>query len=394
MRRFAWLVILARTVVSAMAQTAAELPGVVIDHSPASKGKYLGSPSIAILPDGRYVASHDYFGPKTKEFETAITDIFVSDDKGASWRKTATLNGQFWSSLFSHNGALYIFGTCRHHGNIVIRRSTDGGVTWSNPADAKNGLIIEGEYHTAPTPVLVHNGRIWKAFEYATHKVRKWGRRYSAMVLSAPVNVDLLDASSWRHSNILYSDPAWLGGEFRGWLEGNVVYDHKNKQLLNILRVGTNSGAGVEHCAHVKISPNGKNISFDAETGFMPFPGGAKKFTIRYDERTGRYWTLSNVTDPDKLVIKNDKTRNVLALCSSEDLRTWRTESIVAAHPDVMYHGLQYVDWLFDGEDIVAVIRTAWDDEEGSAHNQHDSNYVLFHRVKRYGENYENSTLK
>ena len=387
MRRFAWLVILAMTVVSAMAHTAAELPGVVIDHSPASKGKYLGSPSIAILPDGRYVASHDYFGPKTKEFETAITDIFVSDDKGASWRKTATLNGQFWSSLFCHNGALYIFGTCRHHGNIVIRRSTDGGVTWSNPADAKNGLIIEGEYHTAPTPVLVHNGRIWKAFEYATHKVRKWGRRYSAMVLSAPVNADLLDASSWRHSNILYSDPAWLGGDFRGWLEGNVVYDHKNKQLLNILRVGTNKGAGVEHCARVKISPNGKNISFDAETGFMPFPGGAKKFTIRYDERTGRYWTLSNVTEPDKLTIKNDKTRNVLALCSSEDLRTWRTERIVAAHPDVMYHGLQYVDWLFDGEDIVAVIRTAWDDEEGSAHNQHDSNYMLFRRIEKFAQN-------
>lgn len=387
MRRFAWLVILAMTAMTAMAQDVAALPGIVIDHSPASKGKYLGSPSIAILPDGRYVASHDYFGPKTKEFETAITDIFVSDDKGASWRKTATLNGQFWSSLFCHNGALYIFGTCRHHGNIVIRRSTDGGVTWSNPADAKNGLIIEGEYHTAPTPVLVHNGRIWKAFEYATHKVRKWGRRYSAMVLSAPVNADLLDASSWRHSNILYSDPAWLGGDFRGWLEGNVVYDHKNKQLLNILRVGTNKGAGVEHCARVKISPNGKNISFDAETGFMPFPGGAKKFTIRYDERTGRYWTLSNVTDPDKLVIKNDKTRNVLALCSSEDLRTWRTERIVAAHPDVMYHGLQYVDWLFDGEDIVAVIRTAWDDEEGSAHNQHDSNYMLFRRIEKFAQN-------
>ena len=390
MKRFLIVILLAAIALSASAQIA-DLPGVVVNHSPASKGKYLGSPSICILPNGRYVVSHDYFGPKTKEFETAITDIFVSDDRGATWQKSASLRGQFWSSLFYHNDAIYILGTCRHHGNIVIRKSTDGGQTWSNPYNAENGLLVEGEYHTAPTPVLVHNGRIYKAFEYATHKVRKWGRRYSAMVLSAPANADLLDAKSWRCSNIIYSDPTWLDGEFRGWLEGNIVYDHKQKQLLNILRVGTNKGAGVEHCARVEVSSNGKQISFDAEKGFMPFPGGAKKFTIRYDERTGKYWTLVNNTDPEKLVIKNDKTRNTLSLCSSEDLLSWKVERTIIDHPDVMYHGVQYVDWLFEGNDIVAVIRTAWEDEEGQAHNQHDSNYILFRRVENFAEN---TTLK
>ena len=390
MKRFLIVILLAATALSASAQIA-DLPGVVVNHSPASKGKYLGSPSICILPNGRYVVSHDYFGPKTKEFETAITDIFVSDDRGATWQKSASLRGQFWSSLFYHNEAIYILGTCRHHGNIVIRKSTDGGQTWSNPYDAKNGLLVEGEYHTAPTPVLVHNGRIYKAFEYATHKVRKWGRRYSAMVLSAPANADLLDAKSWRCSNIIYSDPAWLEGEFRGWLEGNIVYDHKQKQLLNILRVGTIKGVGEERCAHVKVSPNGKQISFDVESGFHNLPGGAKKFTIRYDERTGKYWALVNNTDPAKLVIKNDKTRNTLSLCSSEDLLTWKVERTIIDHPDVMYHGVQYVDWLFEGNDIVAVIRTAWEDEEGQAHNQHDSNYILFRRVENFAEN---TTLK
>ena len=56
-----------------------------------------------------------------------------------------------------------------------------------------------------------------------------------------------------------------------------------------------------------------------------------------------------------------------------------------------MYHGVQYVDWLFEGNDIVAVIRTAWEDEEGQAHNQHDSNYILFRRVENFAEN---TTLK
>ncbi len=385
MKRFWSVLILAFVAFSTSAQ-GVEFPGIVVNHNPVSKGKYLGSPSICILPNGRYVASHDYFGPKTKEFDTAITEIFVSDDKGLSWRNTTTLKGQFWSTLFCHKGDVYILGTCRHHGNIVIRKSSDNGESWTEPYNSENGLIAEGEYHTAPTPVIVHNGRIWKAFEYATHKVRRWGMRYSPRVLSAPANANLLDAKNWRLSNPIYSDSAWLGGEFIGWLEGNIVYDRANKQLLNILRVNTSKGVGEEQCARVEVSPNGKKISFDTEKGFMPFPGGAKKFTIRYDERTAKYWTLANTTEADKLVIKNDKTRNTLTLCSSEDLVSWRHERVIIAHPDVKYHGVQYVDWQFDGEDIVAVIRTAWEDHEGNAHNQHDSNYILFRRVEKFAD--------
>ena len=43
------------------------VPGVVIDHVPAKTGIYVGSPSIAKLPNGDYVATHDEFGPKSTE---------------------------------------------------------------------------------------------------------------------------------------------------------------------------------------------------------------------------------------------------------------------------------------------------------------------------------------
>jgi hypothetical protein len=49
----------------------ARVPGVVIDHVPATSGLYIGSPSLAILPKGDYVASHDFFGPKSGEFKSA-----------------------------------------------------------------------------------------------------------------------------------------------------------------------------------------------------------------------------------------------------------------------------------------------------------------------------------
>ena len=49
-------------------------------------------------------------------------------------------------------------------------------------------------------------------------------------------------------------------------------------------------------------------------------------------------------------------------------------------HPDIRAHGFQYVDWLFDGEDIVAACRTAFHDGQGGARNNHDANFLTFHR--------------
>ena len=68
-------------------------------------------------------------------------------------------------------------GTWKHHGNFIIRRSTDGGITWSEPANNKSGLLLKGEYHTAPMPMVIHNGRIWRAMENAKSDIKKWGIR-------------------------------------------------------------------------------------------------------------------------------------------------------------------------------------------------------------------------
>src|SRR5262249_29292028 len=53
-------------------------------------------------------------------------------------------------------------------------------------------------------------------------------------------------------------------------------------------------------------------------------------------------------------------------------------------HPDHAHHGFHYVDWVFDGDDIVFVSRTAFDDANGGAHTYHDANYLTFHRIERF----------
>jgi hypothetical protein len=362
--------------------TPRQVPGVVISHIPQATGVFIGSPSLAILPDGHLVASHDEFGPQSTEFVRAATRVFRSSDRGQTWTQVARIEGQFWSTLFAHRGALYLLGTDRHHGNVIIRRSLDSGTTWTSPTSAVTGLLREqGEYHCAPVPVLEHAGRLWRAIE-RRDPPRGWGITYCAAMLSVPVGADLLDARHWTCSNFLPGDPKWLEGAFGGWLEGNAVVTRQGA-LLDLLRVDT--AAGPEKAALVSITPDGKRASFSPETGFINFPGGAKKFTIRYDDRSARYWSVTSVA-PGKPASATPPAslRNTLALICSPNLKDWIVRTILLWHPDSAMHGFQYVDWLFDGDDLVAACRTAFDDEAGGAHNYHDANFLTFHRWSHF----------
>ena len=44
------------------------------------------------------------------------------------------------------------------------------------------------------------------------------------------------------------------------------------------------------------------------------------------------------------------------------------------------FTAFQYIDWQFDGEDIIYISRTAYD----GAANFHDANRVTFHRVEGF----------
>jgi hypothetical protein len=198
--------------------------------------------------------------------------------------------------------------------------------------------------------------------------------------MSAPADANLLHAESWTVSNRLERDANWLaGGEFGGWLEGNAVVA-PDGDIVNFLRVDTTTHD--EKAAVITVSADGKTADFDPQTGIIDLPGGAKKFSIRFDAQTKRYWALSNIV-PEQFrgaTTKPAMTRNTLALISSANLRDWRVERILLQHDDVRRGGFQYVDWLFEGDDIIACVRTAFPDSAGGPHNQHDANYLTFHR--------------
>ncbi|MDO4756369.1 MAG: hypothetical protein Q4A54_08495 [Parabacteroides sp.] len=177
-------------------------------------------------------------------------------------------------------------------------------------------------------------------------------------------------------------DSTYLQGRFNGWLEGNVVVGPEG-QLFDILRVDAKI-KGEEYAAFVEISKNGKKASFNPEKGFIPFPGGSKKFTIRYDEVSQRYWMLTNYVKPEYRQFTPSRIRNTQALCSSTDLKSWTIHQFVLEHPDIDKHGFQYVEWLFSGDDILFLSRTAYDEPNGGANNYHDANYLTFHRIENF----------
>ncbi len=361
-------------------------PGTIVYHQPASTQKYIGSPSLAILPDGDYVASHDFFGPNSSEWSQAETQVFRSADKGKTWKKISAIQGAFWSSLFVHRGVLYLLGPDRHHGTVMIRKSLNGGKIWTSPTKKEDGVILTGEFHCAPMPVVEYMGRLWRPMETAHGPILQWGKRYGAMVMSAPVDADLLNAKSWSTSTVQYYDSTYLDGNFGGWLEGNFVVDKAGK-LWDMLRVD-NRKSFDEKAAMLALSADGKKLSFQPEAGFIPFDGGSKKFVIKYDSVSHYYFTLVNSIPSKYRAQYPDRNpasfRNILMLRKSKDLLHWEDVKVVLEHPDVLKHGFQYVDWLFEGKDIIFLSRTAYFDGKEDAHNNHDANFLTFHRIGNF----------
>ena len=267
------------------------VPGVVVAHSPASSRIYIGSAGIARLSDGAYLMKHDEFGEGSTEYASAITRVYRSTDRGQNWQEIAKIDGLFWSNIFEHHGAVYMIGPHHHHGSLLVVKSTDSGRTWSTPRDGKSGLIRAGKFHTAPMPVIAHDGRLWRAVEDGDGP-GGWGEMYRPRVMSIAVDGDLLDADQWTLTNPIERDGKWLGGDFWNTIEGNVVVD-RDGVVRNILRSNHDDTAAV-----TTVSADGKTQTVDPKFDRTSLPGSSKKVLIRWDEPSQLYWALSNPPTP------------------------------------------------------------------------------------------------
>ena len=355
------------------------------------------SPGILVLSNGDYLISYFYNGG---------TSIYISKDKGKTWQSQSRVSPSNFATLFEHKGDIYLMGTSKGgRGDIAIYRSTDQGKTWSTPTDQDNGILFKGMFHTAPVPVIKHNGKIWRAYEEIFDSAES--RDFHAFAICADENADLLKASSWKRTNSIRFDESWINASLPNWLEGNIVVTPEGK-LIDFMRLEIRPGAGIDYEIHgaasgkprheiaafLDIDPGTMTIKFDNEPrNYVHFPGAESKFTIRYDAVSDSYWTITNkITTFVNTIGTHDLSthqRNVLVLMSSKDLINWEIKQKILRWNEGAHlwtwntFGFQYVDWQFDHDNIVFASRTSW-----YGPRYHDANMITFHRV----ENFRNTT--
>jgi len=345
------------------------------DEAYSFSGRYLCSPSMVRLPGGALLTSMDLFAANAPQ---NLSLIFRSDDNGQTWHYVSELFPCFWGKLFVHRGELYMLSCSTEYGDLLIGKSTDEGKTFCVPTVILRGACkcnMPG-VHKNPQPVIEYKGRIYNTCEWGS-----WGRGYHApMVISADVNADLLDASSWHITPPVMYDPNWEGvaqGKSSGNIEGSLAVA-PDGTLYNIMRYDmskTVPDRGLVLAYRVNTDDPDAPLEYSHSIKLL---GNHSKFSIHKDDVSGLYFSILCRIDETGAVA--DRRR--ISLMSSPDLENWSLvcDLLDYRHEDRQEVGFQYVDFQFDGDDLIYLCRTAMN----QAHNFHDANYQTFHRLKDF----------
>lgn len=374
----------------------------------------IGDPCFTKLPDGTLLAGHtlqpkEGWREKPKEMmahpdfaNTKYTLIYKSNDNGESWDLVSRL--ELKQASFLHlAGGVYVVGVSygsnrepeKGFGGIRIFKVIENGETWGDGVDIIQGGLGGGQpnYHTASSPSIISNGYIYCAFDRFLAPQKTYPKSpaeyplFLLLFIKCRADKDLLKPENWTSSNGLLLDGAKLPLElFRPperlegvarWMEGGMVVTPDGCPCI-LARVS----AGSPDVAALLPIQDGQ-LTFDYQKDIVRMPGGHHKFVVRRDESTGRYFTLSNWSGPRKKF-----RRNVLSLCSSEDLRTWKVHHVVLmdqlhdpySRVSIKTVAFSYADWVYEGEDIIFISRTAYQ----GAESFHDANRLTFHRIENF----------
>ena len=362
---------------------APEPPCTVIDKVTTLRNNTINNPAITILSDGSYLAS--------QTFSVTNGCVYKSADRGSTWTKISNQIRQSYCAVYEHSGALYMLGCDAVGGSFAVQKSTDGGYTWS-----ANSVIFSKDgttdgYHGGSAPFVEKDGRVYRAMgerggeTYNAAVDRVWG----IVLLSASVSSDLTNPASWTMSNVLYYNRSWLGVTSTRWEEPALV-KKADGSLVIIARIDGTSDK--EYAALIDVNSD-TSISFNR---VFAMPGAGKRMTIAYDATSGKYWTLVSpfYSNTRSLYGLNpNQSRYSLELMSSTDLLTWTRERTCIYSDNAFNNSYHYIDWRFDGDDLVSVFRLSMDEERGLPLHYHDSNAFGYFRVRNFRSGGAESTI-
>lgn len=347
------------------------------DKAYSFSGNYLCSPSLVKYPDGTLLASMDLFELNAPQ---NLTLIYRSDDNGETWHYVSELFPCFWGKMFLHKGELYMLAVSTEYGDLLIGKSADKGKTFDTPTVLLRGTGNNrgAGVHKNPQNVVYYQGRIYETLEWGS-----WGCAYkhAAMVMSCDENDDLLVAENWHFTPPVVYDPTWEGvakGFANATLEGTLCVNPAG-ELMNVMRYQTTVHSEPKYGLVLQYRVNDQDPDAPLEYSHATkFQANCSKFMIKYDAVSKKYYSIaSRILSDDGI-----GNRNLLSLMGSDDMEHWEviTDLLDYRHADPAKVGFQYVDFEFDGNDIIYLCRTAMN----HAHNFHDANYSTFHRVEDF----------
>ena len=400
----------------------------IIYESPNPLDIYCYSPAITVLPSGRIVLTMDLGGKGVTSLDGPkgsrngfITQgkVFISDDKGRSWRHTADFPFMH-ARPFMAGDSLYVLGHCVQ---LMIMRSDDGGVTWTEPSV----LTDKGDWHQAPCNVHNAKGNIYLVMEnIVPNDLTIWPvSQIEPVLMRANENADLLLPESWTYSSSMtakeaipsesldyfgipffeetpHYDPKQLNCAPIGWLETNIVqftdpdhywHDPTGNTFHLWMRAHT-GGTGYAAIAKVVEKEDGtmETLLERAPSGkicaLVPCPGGQMKFHILYDEKTALFWLLSSqstdsMTKADKLPKERydlpNNERHRLQLHFSKNCIDWCFAAMVAIG-DSPKQSRHYASMAIDGDDLYIASRSG----DSRAKDAHNGNLITFHTIPNF----------
>ncbi|MDP4583661.1 MAG: glycoside hydrolase, partial [Verrucomicrobiales bacterium] len=286
--------------------------------------------------------------------------------RGQSWELITVMRDMKRGSLFVQGDDVYLFGFRAARGDLLLRRSRDGGLSWSEPHDESDGLLRRGTFGGTPNRPVIHDGRIWLAVS---------GRR----VMSAPVESDLLRADSWTLSSRADTSRGPFGKN-AVITEAQIVASPETGVVV-MPKIG-----GEAYTALLRAGKDPRKLRDPQAEDWVSFPGGEKKFAAGFDHVTASFFALSNPVLPayEDSGWPPEMIRNAAALLVSQDLREWRVATIFLETPQVDYEAFQYLSYDIDGDDLIIASRTAFTIGDGKPPRGHDSNLTTFHRIENF----------
>ena len=167
--------------------------------------------------------------------------------------------------------------------------------------------------------------------------------------------------------------------------EGNMVKG-RDGAIYVLYRMETQPNGG--YAGMLKLSDDRTKLELLPSGGsLIELPTTVTMFRIKFDPISNRYICISNWYMTDNAC----RARNVLGISYSDDLTEWVMvdtllvdRQIINSECSCWKTAFQYVDWDYDGDDIVMTVREA----TGFTNTFHDGKYFTFYRISNFRDQF------